>query len=104
MQSRRIFIGKVASGLAGTLATAKGLGANERIRLGLIGAGDRGQPDSSQAFTLADRTPRPLTEAADFPGPVLALWTSGASAVTVVVRDLRSQQYSAYVVSVVCAN
>jgi hypothetical protein len=67
-------------------------------------AGDRGQPDSIQAFTLADRTPRPLTEAADFPGPVLALWTSGASAVTVVVRDLRSQQYSAYVVSVVCAN
>jgi hypothetical protein len=52
-------------------------------------AGDRGQPDSIQAFTLADRTPQPLTEAADFPGPVLALWTSGASAVTAVVRDLR---------------
>jgi hypothetical protein len=67
-------------------------------------AGDRGQPDSVQAFTLADRTPRPLTEAADFPGPVLALWTSGASSVTAVVRDLRSQQYSAYVVSVVCGN
>jgi predicted dehydrogenase len=44
MDSRRNFIGKVASGLAGTLAAgpARVLGANERVRLGIIGAGDRG--------------------------------------------------------------
>jgi predicted dehydrogenase len=43
MDSRRRFIGKVASGLAGTLAVpSEVLGANERIRLGIIGAGDRG--------------------------------------------------------------
>ncbi len=42
MQSRRNFIGKVASGLAGTLAVSNVLGANERLRLGIIGAGDRG--------------------------------------------------------------
>src|SRR5438552_4395645 len=42
MQSRRNFIGKVASGLAGTLAVSNGLGANDRIRLGIIGPGDRG--------------------------------------------------------------
>ncbi|HWB86260.1 MAG TPA: Gfo/Idh/MocA family oxidoreductase [Bryobacteraceae bacterium] len=42
MQSRRIFIGKVATGLAGTLAGANVLGANERIRFGIIGAGARG--------------------------------------------------------------
>jgi predicted dehydrogenase len=42
MQSRRNFIGKVASGLAGTLATSNVLGANDRIRLGIIGPGDRG--------------------------------------------------------------
>ena len=43
MHSRRNFIGKVASGLAGTLATtAPVLGANDRIRLGIIGAGSRG--------------------------------------------------------------
>jgi hypothetical protein len=64
--------------------------------------GDRGQPDTIQAFTLVDRTPEPLTEAVDFPGPVLALWTSGGTAVTVVVRDLRTGRYSAYVVTVVC--
>jgi len=44
MDSRRNFIGKVASGLAGTLAAGPAhlLGANDRIRLGIIGAGDRG--------------------------------------------------------------
>ncbi len=43
MQSRRNFLGKVATGLAGTLATgSRVLGANDRLRLGIIGAGDRG--------------------------------------------------------------
>src|SRR5438093_5013743 len=42
MHSRRNFIGKVATGLAGTLATNNVLGANERIRLGIIGPGSRG--------------------------------------------------------------
>jgi predicted dehydrogenase len=43
MHSRRNFIGKVASGLAGSLATtAPILGANDRIRLGIIGPGARG--------------------------------------------------------------
>lgn len=44
MDSRRNFVGKVAYGLAGTLAAgpARALGANERVRVGLIGAGDRG--------------------------------------------------------------
>jgi predicted dehydrogenase len=43
MDSRRHFLGKVASGLAGTLAAvpAQVLGANDRIRLGFIGFGDR---------------------------------------------------------------
>lgn len=43
MDSRRNFLGKVATGLAGTFA-APGhvLGANDRIRLGIIGPGDRG--------------------------------------------------------------
>lgn len=43
MDSRRHFLGKV-SGLAGTFAVvpARVLGANERIRVGIIGAGDRG--------------------------------------------------------------
>src|SRR5579871_6159711 len=44
MDSSRNFLGKVASGLAGTLAAvpAQVLGANERVRVGIIGFGDRG--------------------------------------------------------------
>jgi hypothetical protein len=64
--------------------------------------GDRGQPDGIQAFTMADRTPEPLTEPVDFPGPVMALWTAGGNSALVVVRDLRTGKYSAYVVTVVC--
>src|ERR1700682_5004496 len=50
MQSRRNFIGKVASGLAGTVAVSNVLGANDRIRLGIIGAGDRGMQDVKAAI------------------------------------------------------
>jgi predicted dehydrogenase len=42
MDSRRHFLGKVASGIATIAAPASVLGANERIRLGIIGAGARG--------------------------------------------------------------
>ena len=49
MQSRRNFIGRVASGLAGTLAASNVLGANERIRIGIIGPGSRGAEILRQA-------------------------------------------------------
>ncbi|MGA3041866.1 MAG: hypothetical protein ABSF54_13850 [Bryobacteraceae bacterium] len=42
MRSRRIFIGKVASGLAGAIAAPNVLAAGDRIRFGIIGPGDRG--------------------------------------------------------------
>ena len=44
MDSRRKFVGKVAYSLAGTLAAgpARVLGANNRVRAGIIGAGERG--------------------------------------------------------------
>ena len=41
MQSRRKFIGNVATGSAGTLATSNVLGAHDRVRFGVIGAGAR---------------------------------------------------------------
>src|SRR5580692_7655134 len=51
MHSRRKFISQMASGIAGTLATGSVLGANDRIRLGLIGAGDRGMQLVREAIT-----------------------------------------------------
>jgi predicted dehydrogenase len=50
VQTRRNFIGNVATGLAGTLATGRVLGANERIRIGVIGAGDRGTQLAREAL------------------------------------------------------
>ncbi len=52
MDSRRNFIGKVATGIAGTLAVPSVvLGANERIRLGIIGAGARGMEIVREAMS-----------------------------------------------------
>ena len=54
MDSRRKFLGKVA-GLAGTTIAAvpqRVLGANDRIRIGLIGAGDRGTEIYRQAMSI----------------------------------------------------
>src|SRR5258706_12643412 len=51
MQSRRNFIGRVATGIAGTLATSNVLGANGRIRLGIIGPGARGSEILREALT-----------------------------------------------------
>ena len=53
MQSRRNFIGKVATGLAGSLAPNV-LGANERVRFGLIGAGARGTELLREALACAN--------------------------------------------------
>src|ERR1035437_97742 len=54
MQSRRNFIGKVATGLAGTLATGSVLGANDRVRFGIIGAGARGTELLREALACAN--------------------------------------------------
>jgi predicted dehydrogenase len=51
MNSRRKFIGTMASGIATTLASPAGvLGANDRIRVGIIGIGDRGTEIARQAM------------------------------------------------------
>jgi predicted dehydrogenase len=50
MQTRRNFLGNVATGLAGTLATGRALGANDRIRIGIIGIGDRGTQIAREAI------------------------------------------------------
>lgn len=70
MQSRRKFIGNVASGVAGTLATGKLL-ASDRVRVGVIGAGERGSVlareigsgPEAQVAAIADVYVRRLEEA-----------------------------------------
>ncbi len=57
-QTRRNFIGNVATGLAGTIATGipvtRALAATTKIRLGLIGAGDRGTQLAREATACPD--------------------------------------------------
>ena len=57
MTTRREFLGQAGMGLAlaATLPTARALGANDRIRFGLIGAGDRGTEDLKNALDAAER-------------------------------------------------
>ncbi len=52
MTTRREFLGQAGMGLAAAtlLPTARALGANDRIRFGLIGAGDRGMDDLKTAL------------------------------------------------------
>ena len=55
MHSRRNFIGRVASGIAGTIAAPGSvIGANDRIRLGVIGAGARGVELAREAMGCAN--------------------------------------------------
>jgi hypothetical protein len=63
-----------------------------------------GQGDSVQAFTMVDRAPQPVTEPAEFPGPVLALWATGGNSATAVVKDSTTGKYAAYVVTVICGS
>lgn len=71
MQTRRNFIGNVATGLAGTIATGKVLSAGDRIRVGVIGVGDRGAQLAREAaacpgaelVAFADAYSRRLEEA-----------------------------------------
>ena len=76
MDSRRKFLGKVATGLAGTLAAvpARALGSNDRLRVGLIGVGDRGLEllnqirvcDNAEVVAFADVYTKRLEKAASF--------------------------------------
>ncbi len=65
-------------------------------------AGDSGEPDALQSFTVSERAATPVTTAALLPGPVTALWPSGPSAALAVARDLVSGEFIAYVASVSC--
>lgn len=54
MDSRRKFIGSVASGIAGSLAPSSVLGANDRLRLGILGAGERGMELAREAASCTN--------------------------------------------------
>jgi len=60
------------------------------------------ETDSLRAYALVNRAPVTLTSPLDFAGPITALWSAGGPAVIAVVRDLDTNRYAAYLVTVVC--
>src|ERR1035438_4331578 len=76
MDSRRHFLGKVATGLAGTLAAvpARARVASDRIRVGIIGVGDRGLEllnqirvcDNTEVVAFADVYTKRIEKAGHF--------------------------------------
>jgi hypothetical protein len=67
-------------------------------------AGDAAEPDAIQSYAIAGGVATPVTAPALFPGPVTALWPSGAGAALAVARDLASGEYVAYVVTISCGS
>ncbi len=67
-------------------------------------AGDAVEPDAVQSYAIAGGAATPVTAPTLFPGPVTALWPSGAAAALAVARDLASGEYVAYVVTISCGS
>jgi hypothetical protein len=65
-------------------------------------AGDAHDPDAIRAYRLANRAPVALSAPLDFSGPVTALWSLGGTNALVVVNDLASGHYQAYLLMVSC--
>jgi hypothetical protein len=65
--------------------------------------GDAGGSDAVQAFGIADRAAAPLTSAAEFPGPVAALWSKGGTSAVAIVKNASTGKYEAYTINVVCS-
>lgn len=67
-------------------------------------ASDAGETDAIQSYVVAGAAATPVTAPTLFPGPVTALWPSGAAAALAVARDLVSGEYVAYVVTITCGS
>jgi hypothetical protein len=67
-------------------------------------AGDAAEPDAIQSYAISGGAATPVTAPTLFPGPVTALWPSGAGAALAVARDLASGEYVAYVVTISCGS
>jgi len=66
--------------------------------------GDATEPDAIQSYAISGGAATPITAPTLFPGPVTALWPSGAGAALAVAHDLASGEYVAYVVTISCGS
>jgi hypothetical protein len=67
-------------------------------------AGDGSEKDTIRVYQITGRQAAEAAAALDMPGPVMALWTMGESAVVAVARDLESGEYAAYRLAISCGH
>ena len=82
------------------VAIANGCGTGSTILASSPGASDG--TDSVTAFQIVDRKPVGISEPAEFPGPVTALWPAPAGALA-IARNLVTGRYEAFSLTLNCA-
>jgi len=66
-------------------------------------AGDLNEPDAVQAYEIANGKPVPVSSPIEFAGPITELWPlAGGSGAIAIARNLQTEAYEAYRVSVSC--
>ena len=66
------------------------------------GATDRDSGDSLTAFEFVDRKPAQVSDPAEFPGPIVALWPTANGALA-IAHNLATGRYAAYSITIDCA-
>jgi len=67
------------------------------------GAGDYTAADTVTPIEFTERAPAAAGESAEFPGPVMELWDTNDPATAIaIVRNLESNEYEAYALTVAC--
>lgn len=99
--NERILSPSVTADWGSDIAAVKtGCGSGSQVLVTLTG--DDTKPDSLRAFDIADREPVLVSAVVDFAGPVMALWSHDAAGAVTIVRNLRTGQYEAYSISILC--
>jgi len=91
------------SGWGDDIATIE-TGCDNEWQVLATGTGDWTQPDQIQIYEIRDRAAVKIGQPLDFPGPILALWSSAdLKSARVVSRNLQTGLYEASTVSVSCS-
>jgi hypothetical protein len=92
------------SGWGDEISTVKpGCGGSWHVLV--TGTGDWTQTDHVQLYEIIDDQPVPIGQRLEFPGPILAMWSSDdKKSARVVSRNLQTGMYEASIVSVSCSD
>jgi hypothetical protein len=81
------------------------VGTDARCGGGTVVLATRGStdgPDAVQAYAVTNRAAAPVGSAAEFHGPVTALWIADKTSAVAVSKDFSTGRYAAYLLTVAC--